>query len=106
MEAGKLRHRLILQQDSGTTQDASGQTTSNWTEVLTVWADIQPTGGVERFRGNQMQADTTHLISIRYLDAVTTQMRGVFKGRTLEFVNVLNVGERNIELLIQAKERV
>ena len=105
MEAGKLRHRLTIQQDSGTTQDASGQTTSNWTELLTVWADIQPVSGLERWRAQQMQAETTHLISIRYLEAVDTKMRGLFKGRTLEFLSVLNVDERNIEMQIQAKER-
>lgn len=107
MEAGKLRHRLVIQQDSGTTQDASGQTTSNWTELLTVWASVQPVNGLERWRANQMQAETTHLITIRYLEAVTTKMRGLFQGtRTLEFLSVLNVDERNIEIQIQAKERV
>jgi SPP1 family predicted phage head-tail adaptor len=107
MQAGKLRHRLTIQQDSGTTQDASGQTTSNWTEYKTVWADIQPVSGLERNRANQMQAETSHLISIRYLDGVTTKMRGLFQSdRYFEFLSVLNVGERNIELQIQAKERV
>lgn len=107
MEAGKLRHRLRIEQDSGTTQDASGQTTSNWTEYQTVWAAIEPVSGLERWRAQQMQAETTHLIQIRYLDNVTTKMRGVFQNtRELEFLSVLNVGERNIELNIQAKERV
>jgi SPP1 family predicted phage head-tail adaptor len=63
--------------------------------------------GLERWRANQMQAETTRLITIRYLEAVTTKMRGLFKGtRTFEFLSVLNVDERNIEMQIQAKERV
>lgn len=107
MQAGKLRHRLTIQTNSGTTQDASGQTTADWTEYRTVWAEIVPTAGLERWRANQMQAETTHLISIRHLDGVTTKMRGLFQGtRTFEFLSVLNVDERNIEMQIQAKERV
>ena len=106
MEAGKLRHRLTIQQDAGTTQDASGQTTSDWDEYRTVWAEIQPVSGLERWRAQQMQAETTHLISIRHLAGVTTKMRGLFKGRTFEFLSVLNVAERGIEMQIQAKERV
>jgi SPP1 family predicted phage head-tail adaptor len=107
VEAGKLRHRLTIQQDSGTSLDASGHVTEDWTDVLTVWASVQPVAGLERWRANQMQAETTHLITIRYLEAVTTKMRGLFQGtRELNFLSVLNVDERNIEMQIQAKERV
>lgn len=107
MEAGKLRHRITIQQDSGTTVDASGHPTASWTDVRTVWASVQPLGGLERWRANQMQAETTHLITIRYQDNITTKMRALFQGdRYLYFLDVLNLNERNIELQIQAKERV
>lgn len=107
MEAGKLRHRITIQQDNGTTADASGHATANWQTYATVWASVQPVQGLERWRANQMQAETTHLITIRYLPDVTTKMRALFQGvRYLNFLSVLNVDERNIEMQIQAKERV
>lgn len=66
MRAGQLRHSVTLQRPGGT-QDALGQRVTTWTDVATVNAKVEPLTGRDAFLARQMQASTTHRVTMRWM---------------------------------------
>jgi SPP1 family predicted phage head-tail adaptor len=86
MQAGKLRHRVLIQQP-GTTQDSIGQVVPTWTNLITagdgkVWADVRQLSGLESIRGGAELSIVKASIRIRYRTDVTAAMR-VTHGSTV-----------------------
>lgn len=107
MQAGKLSHRIKLQQMTGAGgQDSTGQPQETWTDVAEVWAAVEPIRGREYFAAQQVNAETTHRVRIRYLVGVTPMMRILFGARVLRIEAVINVDERNRELQLMCVEVV
>ena len=106
MRAGKLRHRLALQNatetDSGT---GTGHLDKTWTTYATVWGSIEPLSGRELVEQEQVQSEVTHKTKIRYQSAITSEHRIVFKTRTFQIVTMLNPEERNREIELMLRER-
>lgn len=103
MDFGKLNKRLTIQQRAPG-QDASGQPTLNWVDVVTVWAGIRPLSSRELIAAQASQSEISHEITIRYRSDVTAAMRGVYKGRYFNFGMPRNMDESNRELVIPATE--
>lgn len=72
-------------------------------EVAQVWASIRPLSGRELWQAQQVQADVTHSVRLRYRSGVDATMELDLQGRRLRIVAVLNIEERNrtLELLCQ-----
>lgn len=105
MKAGELRHKVTLQQMS-TTRDSFGAVVETWADVATVWAAIEPAGGRETLAGQEVTAEVTHRVRIRYRADVTPEMRANFQGRVFDIQAVLNVDGRGRELHLLCKEMV
>lgn len=106
MNAGALRQLVTIQQPVAGSSDNYGQPAVTWSDVATCYAAIEPTGGVEQFRGLQLRATTTHLVRLRFHAAVTSAMRLKWGSRYLYFDGPpRNVGERGRELLATCQER-
>jgi SPP1 family predicted phage head-tail adaptor len=106
MKAGALRNLLILKRDVGTTQGVDGHITPDEQVVATVWAEILTGSGREVFRAQQMQADTTHVITIRYRSDVDETWWGVEKNgaqETFQFLAVFDPDRKRKQLTILAK---
>lgn len=71
MRSGTLRHRIELQKKVET-RDLSGGTTRNWATSRTVWAQILPLRGQERFEAQQVEARTSMKIRIRFYGATVS----------------------------------
>ena len=108
----RLRHRLALQQEVVTGDDAGGFTRS-WQELAQLWAEIQPiTGGDSRlnvssgkeiFAAGQLQSQISHRVFLRWRDGVTAAMRLVFESRVfnIRYVAVTQEDKEMLELLVQ-----
>jgi len=83
MRAGLLNRLVHLQQISSIV-DSDGFTSETWTDLATVWAQINPIGATERFEAAQTQEKITHQVTIRWRGDVTPKMRFlyVFPGTT------------------------
>jgi len=103
MRAGALRERVIVQQASDS-QDAIGTVTRTWTTFATVWAEIRPIRGGEGLAGDQVVADMTHTIRIRYLAGLTPKMRILYGARVFEIQFAANLYERDREMELSCKE--
>jgi len=51
-----------------------------------------------------VQAETSHLITIRYRPGIVAAMRAVYNGRIFNLSAPMNTDERNIEMVIPAVE--
>ena len=108
MEAGKLRHRITIQNPPAARNEygEEEQDSDDWTDFKTVWAAITPLSGRELWNAQQSQPDVTHRIEIRYLAGVTSKQRAKLGSRLFNFQSMANIEERNRELHIVAVERV
>lgn len=101
--AGKLRHRVTFQRlvDG---QDAYGQPVQTWTDVVTVWAAVEPIRGREYFAAAQVSSEVTTRIRVRYQPGMTPDMRVRFGARVYGIISVIDPEERHQELQLMCKE--
>lgn len=105
MRAGDLRHRGTIQEQQRVQIPGGGYETQ-WVDVVTVWAALEPLRGREQIEAQQLQAKVTHRIRIRYRRNVKPAHRMTVGSRVFNFVSVFDKGERCRELEILAEEVV
>lgn len=69
MDIGKLDKRVTFQRRSSTLDDY-GQQLDAFTDVATVWANVEPLGGREKMMAMAMDSQLTHRVSVRYNTAL------------------------------------
>ena len=69
-----------------------------------VWANVSPTTGREYEEAQKLRAETTYTVTTRYFYDIHPDCKILFRGRVMNIVSVLNVGELNTELRIVATE--
>jgi len=106
MRAGIIRHKVVIQQNVPTEKDSYGAEVEDWTEYATVWAAIEPVRGREFWDSQQVNAEVTGKITMRYLSGVTPKMRVKHGDRYFEILAVINPEEKNEELQLMVKESV
>lgn len=106
MRAGKLRHRVVLQQRTAAspTNHPSGEKDAAWTTYLTVWASVEPLAGRELFAAQQVNSEVSVRIRMRYRDGITHKLRASFDGRIYDIVAVIDREERHVELELLCTE--
>lgn len=104
MDFSKLRHRITFLKPTGTHKNSMGENVPDYKEVRTVWAFAAPKTGREYDEAQKLRSETTYNIHTRYFADITAEMQVRFNGRILKIESVLNINERNEELLIVASE--
>ena len=105
MLAARLNKRVQIQTVSSS-KDTHGTEIQTYTTTNTVWAGIKPVSGNEKYINQQIVAEVTHSIIIRYLSGVTPKMRILFGTRVFDILNVLNLDEKNVEMNLLCRELV
>jgi SPP1 family predicted phage head-tail adaptor len=106
MQAGRLRHRLVFETPA-TTEDTFGEVVdAPYAAVATVWGSVEPLSGREQLWAQQVQAEITHKVRVRYSNLVTPECRIRFGTRYFNILSIINREERNRELEIMCKELV
>jgi SPP1 family predicted phage head-tail adaptor len=103
MKAGALRHRVTIQQLT-ITQGPSGDLVEAWTDVATVYGAVEPLSGREYWQAQQVAAETSIRVRIRYRPGMETTMRLSHDGRTLEILSIVDPEERHRELQLMCRE--
>lgn len=65
MRAGRLKHRLRLQ-ESSESRDSFGEPDQSWSTTATVWGGVEALRGDEQFAANQVSSELQIKIIIRY----------------------------------------
>ena len=105
MRAGKLRHRVTIQQTTETRESTMGGVIDTWGTFATRYASVSPLTGREYFTAQQHASEVTHEVRLRYLSGVTTKMRVLHDGRTFDIESIANTDERDRETVLLCKER-
>ena len=99
IKAGQLRERVTVQQSSES-RNSLGETIFAWSEFATVWADVQGVTARELLLAGQQQVEISHRVRMRHMPGLKSQMRLLWRGRTLEIISVLEHENRSIHELI------
>lgn len=107
MQAGRLRHTVIIQQRNVASRSASGEEVLTWPTFATCRASVEPLNGKEYFTARQEAAEVNYRIRLRYdsaLASVVPAWRISYAGRTFDIQSIINYRERNRELIVMCKE--
>lgn len=103
MKAGELRHAVTFEQKVET-RDEFGGVVETWADYDWDYASIEPLKGRERFLAQQVQADVTALMRMRYREDITSALR-VREGTSIyEIDAVFDPEKRGRELHLMLKE--
>ena len=107
MQAGKLRHRIDIEQQVGTSTNEYNEVTTGWAALVSsLPAQVETTGGDERRYQQQTEAGMTHVVLIRYRSDVTPTMRVKWGTRVLHIESVVETDNRGRSLVLLCKEVV
>lgn len=80
MRAGKLRHRILLQELTDTF--VSGQKKSHWVDTGVFWADVQAKSASEPNQDQSTKAYVTYEVTMRYR-LINSNCRLIWNGKVL-----------------------
>ena len=113
MQAGKLRKRILIQQRASTVESTYGQQNLSWSDLITVWADIEAISGAQLARSQSIYNMTSHHILIRW-QSMFENMKQVGSYRavyvssgTTRYFDIgasMNDGERNRMITLLCNE--
>ena len=105
---GRLNKRIIIQQlvTGSPAVDSLGEPNTSWDDLAEVWAAIEPLQGREFWAQQQIQAEITIRVRIRYLSTVTARMRVLYKSRILDIHSVIDPKEKHEEQQLMCSEGV
>jgi SPP1 family predicted phage head-tail adaptor len=105
MNPGTLRHRVTIEHPV-TTQNEYGEQIPAWATFATVWASREDLTGREAYYAGANQKAATMLtrFTIRYLAALSEQMRIVSDARTYGIQSIADDGRRE-QLVILAERQ-
>ena len=105
MRAGRLRHRISIQQKS-VTRDSYGAETITWSTVCTVWGAVEPIRGREFLEQAMNGAELTTRIVIRTQrsESLTPAMRATWGSHVYDIQSIVNVDERDRETQLLCRE--
>jgi SPP1 family predicted phage head-tail adaptor len=69
MKAGQLRHQVEIQANTPT-QGVLGAMVDAWKTRATRWARVEPLSGKRLQYAQQIKAEVTHVVTMRYRDAI------------------------------------
>lgn len=107
LDAGKLRHRVVVQRYAGQADDYGDmerQEDKNWRTVCILWAAVDPISGKEFYAAEQAQSEVTHKVRTRYRGGIRPGMRLLLGQRRLYIRSVIDWEERHESLLLMAQE--
>lgn len=108
MRAGRLRHRVTIQEED-VQENEYGEEVPQWTDKTTVWAAIDETnrGFEERETDQTKVAELDATITIRYQDGIdeTMRLKDTDSGDIYGIESVANVDKIDHEITLGCRKR-
>lgn len=101
MKAGKLRHRIEIQDYTESQDGTTGAVTKSWSTFAEVWAAIEPLSAKEFMAAQSEQSKVSVRVTLRYRDDLQPNMRlyHAATGRILEIQGVLPDKDSGLEYI-------
>lgn len=103
IDPGELRHYIALQ-SSTETRGTGGSVVKSWSTHTSVWARVQPLTGQVALQAQQINAELTHRITIRYNSTLAEGDRVLWGSRIFDINVIRNLDERDIYQELLCKE--
>lgn len=105
--AARLKHRVTFQEAVFSGDDVGGRQTE-WSPVATVWAELRSrsAGAGESLFAGKIQAESTHILTLRYRNDIRTDMRVSYNNRLFNIRHVDNIDAANVMLELLLEEGV
>lgn len=100
----KLRHRIEILQLVTAQDEYGGEGDRVWNVIKSPYASAEPLLGREFFAAEATQSKVEIKFRLRYTPGIETTMRIRHRGADYEIISVVNVEERDRELLLYAKK--
>jgi head-tail adaptor len=107
LSSGRRDKWLVIQNPNGAPiANGDGEYTQPYIGIAELFGSVEPVTAVslERVGGNTVFALASHIVTIPFISAISTESRVVFKSRTFEVAGFANPLERDIELILACKE--
>lgn len=105
ISAGQLDRRVELQ-GRITARGADGSVTETYATLATVWAKIRPIRGREYWAAQQVNAEITHEVVIRYQARFRPTSRIKYHNRHFNVLSAISPDEGHDALVLMCKEVV
>ena len=107
MRSGALNKQVIIQYKIYT-MSTLGEQSITWTTEDTVWVSIHPIGSTKReyLAMQQVQADVTHMVTMRHRWGLTPDKRLKYGNRILTIQQVIDVNEKHETIICYCKEEL
>lgn len=99
-------YHTVTIEDFVALQDDFGEEVKTWQTFATRPARIEPLRGSESWNAQQVHAEVTHRVTLRWLDGLSPTMRVVHDGRNLDIESIINPDERGDIVELMCIERV
>ena len=103
MKAGRLCHRVQLQERDDPDQVAGGP----WSTVATLWAEVTaqvPAADREGFPSDRLRSPAIYQVKIRWRAGVQIDQRLLWDAKVLNITNVFDVNGGRSELVLICEE--
>lgn len=100
---GALRHRVTLEAPIDA-PDGAGGFSRSFAPVANLWAHVAPSSAREDFIEQRSEQATNQIVTIRWRDDVSKDMRFVYRGRRLRIQSTFDPDERRRFLVCQCEE--
>ena len=100
---GALDRKGIIQKPY-VAQNTFGEEISTYATFCNAWMKITPLQGVELYNAQQLHAEATYAIQMRYRAGILRTFRIKYLTRYFEILYIQNTGEANTELNLLCKE--
>lgn len=104
--SSRLRHRVLVEHPPGPEDrdPVTGEPVEAWSVVAACWADVREVSGRELVYAQQVQAESSTVVEIRYRPGVDRTCRVEVEGRKLNVDAVVDPDSLGIRLLLFCRE--
>ena len=96
--------RRVVIESFTTAANAYGEPIKTWSVFATVWAQVSPMRGEERFSAQQIDARATTRFRIRYRSDLDQTMRLSYGGDAYDITAILEIGrQEGLDLMAVAQ---
>jgi SPP1 family predicted phage head-tail adaptor len=101
---GVLRHRITIERPVATPDEGGGRSIA-FTPFVTVWAEIQQTGGRQLVRAGEVEPQTLYRLTLRHIAGISAGMRAVWGAKRIEITGVTDPDGRGRTLVLEGVNR-
>lgn len=105
IDPGSLRQELRLEK-SAVTLDETGALIEAWSEIASLWAQVEPMGPGQRLFGEQELGEVTHRITLRGRTEISSTMRFRKGTRLFQILTLHDPDETGRYLVARVREEI